>query len=154
MPVMSSITDSSPPTNIDSRGINNFIKSNIDVGCLNVAHINLNGIPTIRKFDEFKFHLSDCQFDVVAVSETHLSFHQQFAIGGYKIERCDRRGGYSHGGVCMHIKDGIKTRRLACTADLSTCGTVEYLFFELILPSAIMFIGVIYNPPCVTLSSI
>lgn len=91
---------------------------------------------------------------MIAISEIHLSFHQQFVIDGYRIERCDRPGANSHGGFCLYIRDNIKTKTLACTTDSSSYGTVEYLFLELVLGNVNIFVGVLYNPPCVTLSSI
>lgn len=72
------------------------------------AHLNINGLASRNRLNELKFHLRNCNFSAIAISESHLKAHildASINFSGYKIIRHDMPSNKSHGGICLFVHD-------------------------------------------------
>lgn len=71
---------------------------------MKLVHINLRSL--LSKFDILQAEISECDYDIVAVSETWLSSavsNDVVSIDGFRLLRRDRETG-REGGVCFYIR--------------------------------------------------
>ena len=68
------------------------LKADLQLPGLKISHINVNGL--LSKLLDIKALLFSINFDILAISESHLSediSDDEIAITGYKTARCDRK---------------------------------------------------------------
>jgi hypothetical protein len=91
-------------------------KLNLSLKDLKIAHLNICSLR--NKIDELKYLQETCQFDIIAITESHLDaavVNTKIAIDGLKLVRLDRteRKG---GGCVLYYKEHLKAvhRTVAC----------------------------------------
>lgn len=116
---------------------------------LNIIHINSQSLcprTSSTKLDEIRNVFDGEIFDVIAVSESWLKpfiLNNAVSIDGYYMHRNDRivRNG---GGVCLYIKNGIKSKVIHSVNDEVN---YEALFVEILGTGSVsILLGVIYLP--------
>ena len=108
------------------------------------AHININGL--YNKLDEIRLLLQESKFDLLAITETHLSeeIHKntELCIDQYSFVRKDRTGKSNHwGGVLVYYLNFIEIEEIDMNTD------IESIWINVILRSQKLLLGCIYRPP-------
>lgn len=112
-----------------------------------VAHINIRSL--IPHFNDFRSHILDKNYSIIAVSETWLDVNvtnEMITIEGYSIirrDRCGQRGG----GVAIYFNDKINS---SIVSDIVTTNTFEGMFASLVIDKMKLTLGVVYRPPGLT----
>jgi len=117
---------------------------------LKIEHINAQSL--LGHFEEIKMLVEERTIDILCISETWL--HQEMDsnfinIPNFKVYRCDAGRG---GGVCIYVRDTLKSNRISATAVSNTA--VEDVWVTVqsnMLPSFI--IGAVYRHPHATSES-
>ena len=108
-----------------------------------IGHINSNGL--VKKIHEIKILISEGNFDVLAVTETHLSCSvtdNEIKIDGYEILRKDRNNGQSPwGGVAVYFKDDLNVSETLMEFN------IESIWLNIIIKGQTFLLGCIYRPP-------
>ena len=116
---------------------------------LSFCHLNARSILTSNDTGPRLHHIeqelvNDQKFDVLAVTETHLSKDipdHDIALPNYQLFRKDRnRHG---GGVCLYVKDEIAASKIPRLDN----DDIEILWLKLHVNSKNIFFGVCYRPP-------
>ena len=110
-----------------------------------IGHINVNGLQ--RKLNEISILLNDGKFDVLAVSETHLSNEiedSEISIPCYTIVRNDRLNKRnSWGGTLVYYSETLNTHQ----SETYDTNTIEGKWLEIVTKSSKVLLGCIYRPP-------
>lgn len=117
---------------------------------IEIEHINAQSL--LGHFEEIKMLVEERNIDILCISETWL--HQEMVnnfinIPNFKVYRCDAGRG---GGVCIYVRDTLKSNRISTTAVNNTA--VEDVWVTVqsnMLPSFI--IGTVYRHPHATSES-
>jgi len=117
---------------------------------IQIEHINAQSL--LGHFEEIKMLVEERNIDILCISETWL--HQEMVsnfinIPNFKVYRCDAGRG---GGVCIYVRDTLKSNRISTTAVNNTA--VEDVWVTVqsnMLPSFI--IGTVYRHPHATSES-
>ena len=113
---------------------------------LRIGHLNANGLK--KKLSEICLLLTAAKFDIVAVTETHLSSeitNSEIKIEGYNITRTDRKNGNDQwGGTLIYYSDVLESQdwKLGITEN-----KVESTWIDISVKSQRLLIGCIYRPP-------
>ena len=123
---------------IQSKGHPTLIKKLRTGGSgLKCAHININGL--YNKLEEIKLLLKETDFDLLAITETHLNeeFHEdeELNIDNYDFRRNDRKTN-SWGGVLFYYKTCLEIET-----------DIESIWLDVIMNSQKYLVGAIYCPP-------
>ena len=112
---------------------------------LTIGHINVNGLR--GKIAEIRYLLSEVKFDVIAITETHLSSdieNNEILVDDYNIIRQDRDNGQSSwGGTAIYFKCSLNGY---CKININKF-QIESSWLELNIRSQTVLIGCVYNPP-------
>ena len=112
---------------------------------LTIGHINVNGLR--GKIAEIRYLLSEVKFDVIAITETHLSSdieNNEILVDDYNIIRQDRDNGRSSwGGTAIYFKCSLNGY---CKININKF-QIESSWLELNIRSQTVLIGSVYNPP-------
>lgn len=111
---------------------------------LRCAHINANGL--FNKLDEVKILLKEAKFDLLTITESHLTndLHNdnEISIEGYSFLRNDRSGKKNHwGGVIVYYRNSLELHQINVETE------VESIWLELMIKSQKLLVGNIYRPP-------
>ena len=110
---------------------------------IKVAHINVNGL--ISKLTQIQILLKDCNIDVLAMTETHLTnkiADEELSIQGYDFQRSDRK--HKLGGGCLvYYKENLT---VIPKSDIVKDKKIESVWVELLNKSQRFLIGTIYRP--------
>ena len=110
---------------------------------IRIGHINSNGL--VKKIHEIKILLTEGNFDVLAVTETHLSCNvtnDEVTIDGYEVLRKDRNDGMSPwGGVAVFFKDSLNVSELLIDFN------IESIWLNIIIKGQTFLLGCVYRPP-------
>ena len=124
------------------------LKTKIRNRGVKIAHLNVNGL--LSKLPQIEILLLECNLDVLAITETHLSSKtedHELAITNYEMERFDReekedKGG---GGCLIYFKQSLTV--YSCSNRLNIAKETESAWIELTVKSQKFLIGAIYRPP-------
>ena len=119
------------------------IKENIKGPGISAGHINIRSI--VNNLNEIKLLLQHTNFDLLALTETHLTDQiddSEVYIDGYEIIRMDRKN-RSGGGCAIYYKNFLD---VVVITKYDT-PELEALWVELKLCSQRLLIGTIYRPP-------
>ena len=109
---------------------------------LKIGHLNVNGLTS--KFHEVQMILNDVKFDILGITETHLSedvSNDWLSISNYNLVRKDRdRHG---GGVLIYFKESL-TIHPVHTWDTYN---IESTWLNVTMRSQSFLVGCIYRPP-------
>ena len=75
---------------------------------LKIGHININGL--VNKLTDIQFLLKEVEFDILGVTETHLTediSNELIRTHGYNMARRDRSNGLKGGGVVIYCRDNL-----------------------------------------------
>ena len=120
---------------------------------INIAHINIDGL--IGKFNEIQLLLQEVQFDIFAITETHLSkdIHDgNIHVNGYRFVRRDRNeqdDGWNnkikvnYGGCIIYFKEYLNIIPVQEMFE----GKIESLWIEITQHSQKLLVGNIYRRP-------
>ena len=108
------------------------------------THININGL--YNKLDEIRLLLQESKFDLLAITETHLSedIHKdtELCIDQYSFVSKDRTGKSNHwGGALVYYINFIEIEEIDMNTD------IESIWINVILRSQKLLLGCIYRPP-------
>ena len=110
---------------------------------IKVAHINVNGL--ISKLTQIEILLKDCNIDVLAMTETHLTnkiADEELSIQGYDFQRSDRK--HKLGGGCLvYYKENLT---VIPKSDIVKDEKIESVWVELLIKSQRFLIGTICRP--------
>ena len=110
---------------------------------IRIGHINSNGL--VKKIHEIKILLTEGNFDVLAVTETHLSCNvtnDEITIYGYEMLRKDRNDGMSPwGGVAVFFKDSLNVSEVLINFN------IESIWLNIIIKGQTFLLGCVYRPP-------
>lgn len=111
-----------------------------------IGHININGLQ--RKLHEVAILLNEVNFDILAITETHLSTEicdSEISIEGYKIYRKDRNNGKDHWGGClMYISNALNVSESDFGDKIVN---IESIWLNVIVNSQKTLVACIYRPP-------
>eukprot|EP00112_Aurelia_sp_Birch-Aquarium-sp1_P020905 Seg55.4 transcript_id=Seg55.4/GoldUCD/mRNA.D3Y31 product="hypothetical protein" protein_id=Seg55.4/GoldUCD/D3Y31 len=124
------------------------IKAKIGNRGVKIAHLNVNGL--LSKLPQIEILLLECNLDILAITETHLSSKtkdHEITIINYDIERFDReekqdKGG---GGCLIYFKQSLTV--YPCSSSLNIAKETESSWIELTVKSQKFLIGAIYRAP-------
>ena len=119
------------------------LKENIKGPGISAGHINIRSI--VKNLNEIKLLLQHTNFDLLALTETHLTDQiddSEVYIDGYEIIRMDRKN-RPGGGCAIYYKNFLDV------VVITKYDTTEFeaLWVELKLCSQRLLIGTIYRPP-------
>ena len=109
---------------------------------IKVAHINVSGL--ISKLMQIEILLKDCNIDVMAVTETHLTnkiTHEELSIQGCDFQRSDRKHKLSGGGCLVYYKENFT---IIPKSDIVKDEKMESVWVELLIKPQRFFIGTLY----------
>ena len=122
------------------------LKNDLNVKGLKIGHINVNGL--FNKLHEIKYLLRATNFDVLAITETHLHkviTDDQLSIEGYKSARKDRENTENNWGGCMiYFKEELNGFE---REDLNADSSIESAWIDLTISSQKILIGSVYRQP-------
>ena len=75
---------------------------------LKIGHININGLAS--KLTDIQFLLKEVEFDILGITETHLTediSNELIRILGYNMVRRDRSNGSKGGGEVIYYRDNL-----------------------------------------------
>ena len=132
---------------IDEEKIKAFKEISIEVNKgngLKIAHLNINGL--LHKLNVLKVLLEETNFDILAVTETHLQANipdDKVKIENYDLLRRDRKTDNGWGGVIVYHKEllnGIEYKTMN-ESDL------EMIWLECNVKSQKFLVSCVYQPP-------
>ena len=110
---------------------------------LKIAHLNCRGVKS--KLTEITLLLKTCCIDILSITESHLCdeiLDENINIDNYRFLRQDRQN-KSGGGCLIYYKENINV----IPKPELTVGTIESIWFELIINSQRLLIGNVYRAP-------
>ena len=119
-------------------------KLNLSLKDLKIAHLNICSLR--NKIDELRYLQEACQFDIIAIPESHLDaadVNMKIAIDGQKLVRLDRTERKGGGGCVLYYKERLKAVQ---HKDLSVSG-IEAIWLQVKFPSCLALFSVMYRPP-------
>ena len=135
-------TNNSTINTLNSISLDNTSPSIVNpLDTLKILSWNCNGLR--NRLNELKVYLSENEYDVVALCETHYVAGDRLYIPGYSTHRTDRQGRRG-GGTALLIKSHLKHNRIP---PLPT-QHLETTFVKIFLNNSfIVNIGALYSPP-------
>ncbi|XP_053686651.1 uncharacterized protein LOC128736195 [Sabethes cyaneus] len=119
-----------------------------DAAGLRILYQNVRGLRT--KIDEFFLAATECDYDVMVLTETWLDDHihsVQLFGNLFNVYRCDRNRNNSNktrgGGVLI----AVSTRLISFVHPTPVCDTIEQLWVIITTPIRKINVGVMYLPP-------
>ena len=133
---------------LDNSAAFEELKTKIGNRGVKIAHINVNGL--LSKLPQIELLLLECNLDVLAITETHLSSKtkdHEIAIINYDIERFYReekqdKGG---GGCLIYFKQSPTV--FPRSSRLNIVKETESAWIELTVKSQKFLVGAVYRPP-------
>ena len=110
---------------------------------LYISHINIRSL--LANYLDFLDHVSDCDYDIVGVTETWLHNDIESAlvqVDNYNFVRVDRTGRRG-GGVGIFVKSSLNFEILASMS----LDCIEYVWIKLLIKDKIIILWTIYRPP-------
>ena len=112
---------------------------------LKIGHININGLAS--KLTDIHFLLKEVEFDILGVTETHLTEdipNELIGILGYNMVRRDRSNGSKGGGVVIYYRDNLNIFE-----DLkwNIHQDFEAVWLNITIRSQSTLLGCLYRPP-------
>lgn len=112
---------------------------------LKIGHININGLA--NKLIDIQFLLKEVEFDILGVTETHLTediSNELIRIHGYNMVRRDRSNGSKGGGVVIYYRDNLNIFE-----DLkwNIHQDFEAVWLNITIRSQSTLLGCLYRPP-------
>ena len=117
---------------------------NLNTQGLKIGHINCNGL--LKKIDEVKLLIRESDFDILAITESHL-FNEitddDIRIENYDIIRKDRKNGLTPwGGVAIYHKDHMNVSEYTMNES-----DIEAIWLNIIIKGQSFLLGSVYRPP-------
>ena len=108
---------------------------------LKIGHLNVNGLKS--KLPEVCLLLHTVNFDIFAITETHLSSsipNEEINIDGYHLVRTDRKK-KKGGGTMIYYKENLNV------IEMNISASYESTWIDITIKSQHLLIGCIYRPP-------
>lgn len=112
---------------------------------LKIGHININGLT--NKLSEIQFLLKEVEFDILGVTETHLTVdlsNELIRIYGYNTVRRDRSNGLKGGGVVIYYRDNLN---ISENLKWDIHQDLEAVWINITIRSQSTLLGCLYRPP-------
>ncbi|XP_031330766.1 uncharacterized protein LOC116161527 [Photinus pyralis] len=116
---------------------------------LSLCHLNSRSL--ISTFHYFSDLVTDCNFDIIAVSETWLKptiSSASVQLPGYDLLRADRPT--KGGGLCFYIKSHLKLKIINLDFLPDNENSIEQLWISITINKIKVAVGVVYKPPNVS----
>ena len=100
----------------------------------------------MKNFNELRLVLHHVKFDMIAITETHLTENvdsKEVYIEGYNIHRMDRQKNKSGRGCSIYVKDNLDITFMT----KNNTENIEAIWIELHPCSKRLIIGTVYRPP-------
>eukprot|EP00112_Aurelia_sp_Birch-Aquarium-sp1_P019753 Seg495.8 transcript_id=Seg495.8/GoldUCD/mRNA.D3Y31 product="hypothetical protein" protein_id=Seg495.8/GoldUCD/D3Y31 len=111
---------------------------------IKMAHLNVNGL--MSKINQIRFLLKNTNFDIFAITETHLKGEiedKEIEIENYDVKRFDRKD--KKGGGCLIY---YKTSLTIIPVDnIHEAKDIEAVWIQLCIRSQKFLVGALYRPP-------
>ena len=121
------------------------LKADLQLPGLKISHINVNGL--LSKLLDIKALLFSINFDILAISESHLSediSDDEIAITGYKTARCDRKDGRKGGGRVIYYAGHLDAFE---RQDINVNNYLEATWIDIMVASQRLLVASIYRLP-------
>ena len=120
-------------------------KADLQLPGLKISHINVNGL--LNKLLDIKALLFSIKFDILAITESHLSediSDDEIAITGYKTARRDRNDGRKGGGTVIYFAEYLDAYE---RQDIDVNNSLEAAWIDVTVASQRLLVASIYRPP-------
>ena len=121
------------------------LKADLQLPGLKISHINVNGL--LNKLLDIKALLFSIKFDILAITESHLSediSDDEIAITGYKTARRDRNDGRKGGGTVIYVAEYLDAYE---RQDIDVNNSLEAAWIDVTVASQRLLVASIYRPP-------
>ena len=121
------------------------LKADLQLPGLKISHINVNGL--LNKLLDIKALLFSIKFDILAITESHLSediSDDEIAITGYKTARRDRNDGRKGGGTVIYFAEYLDAYE---RQDIDVNNSLEAAWIDVTVASQRLLVASIYRPP-------
>ena len=121
------------------------LKADLQLPGLKISHINVNGL--LNKLLDIKALLLSINFDILAITESHLSediSDDEIAITGYKTARRDRNDGRKGGGTVIYFAEYLDAYE---RQDIDVNNSLEAAWIDVTVASQRLLVASMYRPP-------
>ena len=121
------------------------LKADLQLPGLKISHINVNGL--LNKLLDIKALLFSINFDILAITESHLSediSDDEIAITGYKTARRDRNDGRKGGGTVIYFAEYLDAYE---RHDIDVNNSLEAAWIDVTVASQRLLVASMYRPP-------
>ena len=121
------------------------LKADLQLPGLKISHINVNGL--LNKLLDIKALLFSINFDILAITESHLSediSDDEIAITGYKTARRDRNDGRKGGGTVIYFAEYLDAYE---RQDIDVNNSLEAAWIDVTVASQRLLVASMYRPP-------